>query len=292
MPLRLGVQTALSEQRLPNFVYIGPDKAGSTWIYETLRWHPQVFMSDAKELFFFDQFFDRGLEWYGSFFESADPTHAIVGEISHDYLYSSLARERIAAALPDVKLMVCLREPVSRAFSAYLYMVRQGRVSGTFEEAMESEPELSDHGAYATHLEPYISTFGGDQIYAAVFDDLESDSGTFAKALFGWLEIEARPLPAEKQQRVLAAAAPRFGPLAWAAKRGAMVTRRAGFPAAVTRVKRLSLIQKALYREYGEEDRPPLNPDLRARYTSQFAPEVQRLDDLLSLNLADRWGYK
>ena len=49
---------------LPNLVYIGPDKAGSTWLFGLLNRHPDVFMTPAKDLYFFDRYYDKGIEWY------------------------------------------------------------------------------------------------------------------------------------------------------------------------------------------------------------------------------------
>ena len=46
---------------LPNLVYIGPDKAGSTWLFHLLTHHEDVFVTPAKDLYFFDRFFDNGL---------------------------------------------------------------------------------------------------------------------------------------------------------------------------------------------------------------------------------------
>ena len=61
--------------RLPNFIYIGPDKAGSSWLHEVLIRHEQVFMPDAKDLYFFDRYYDRGVSWYATQFKDAGPGH-------------------------------------------------------------------------------------------------------------------------------------------------------------------------------------------------------------------------
>ena len=68
----------------PTFLYIGAARAGSSWMYEILREHPDVFVPLAKDIYFFDKHYDRGLQWYRSFFASAGGRRAI-GELSHDY---------------------------------------------------------------------------------------------------------------------------------------------------------------------------------------------------------------
>ena len=77
--------------RLPNFLYIGPDKAGSSWLHEALLHHPNIFLSEAKDLYFFDRYYDRGLAWYASQFRNAQPIHTVVGEVCPDYLASPVA---------------------------------------------------------------------------------------------------------------------------------------------------------------------------------------------------------
>lgn len=79
----------------PNFIYIGPDKAGSSWLHEVLLTHHQVFMPPAKDLYFFDRYYDRGLGWYLGQFAGATSDQSVVGEVCQDYLFSSQAPLRI-----------------------------------------------------------------------------------------------------------------------------------------------------------------------------------------------------
>ena len=72
--------------RLPNFLHIGPGKSGSSWLHETLTLHPEVYLSEAKDLYFFSRYYDRGLDWYRKQFRPARPSHRVVGEVCPDYL--------------------------------------------------------------------------------------------------------------------------------------------------------------------------------------------------------------
>ena len=56
---------------LPNFLHIGPSKSGSTWLHEVLIGHPEVYLSQAKDLYFFNRYYDRGPGWYRAQFRSA-----------------------------------------------------------------------------------------------------------------------------------------------------------------------------------------------------------------------------
>src|SRR5437868_1940103 len=140
----------------PTFLFIGPDKSGSTWLSEILRQHPACFVPPLKDIYFFDRYYDRGLSWYLSQFDGAPASARAVGELSHDYLFSTQAADRIRNDLSGVSLLVCLREPVERTFSHYLYMVRSGRTTESFEDALEHFPELVENSRYATHLRTYL----------------------------------------------------------------------------------------------------------------------------------------
>ncbi len=193
----------------PNFIYIGPDKAGSSWLHECLLTHPQVFMPVAKDLYFFDRYYDRGLSWYLSQFSDATPTQRVVGEVCQDYLFCSEAPARIEESLGTARFMVTLRDPADRAFSSYLYMLKQGQTPGTFLEALEGRPELIEHGRYATGIERFVDRFGKDQLYVAVFDDLVADPQAFIDALLVWLEIDPMTLSDELLQARLPAGSAR-----------------------------------------------------------------------------------
>jgi len=89
---------------LPNFLHIGPSKSGSTWLHEVLIGHPEVYLTQAKDLYFFNRYYDRGPGWYRSQFRSVQREHKIIGEVCPDYLSCGEAPERIHACLgPDVR---------------------------------------------------------------------------------------------------------------------------------------------------------------------------------------------
>jgi len=128
----------------PTFLFIGPDKSGSTWLYEVLRQHAQCFVPPVKDIYFFDRYYERGLDWYFRFFEAAPPGTLAAGELSHDYLFSSAAAERIAQDLPGVKLITSLRDPAERTFSHYLYMIRSGRTRLDFADFSHADLSHAD----------------------------------------------------------------------------------------------------------------------------------------------------
>lgn len=121
----------------PNFLLIGAHKAGTSSLAAYLDAHPEVFVVPEKETHFFDEHFDRGIAWYESRFDGARGERA-VGEATPTYLYLDDALERMAHHLPDVKLLVLLRNPVDRAYSHY-WWTRVVFERRTFEEAARAE---------------------------------------------------------------------------------------------------------------------------------------------------------
>lgn len=275
---------------VPNFLYIGPDKAGSSWLHEVLLTHPQVFMPVAKDLYFFDRYYDRGLDWYLSQFASATPTQVVVGEVCQDYLFCPQAPKRIAESLGTARFMVTLRDPADRAFSSYLYMLKQGQLPGTFLEALESRPELIEHGRYATGVARFTEHFPVDSLYIGVFDDLVEDPKEFIDNLLRWLEIDPLVLSDEALATRLPAGAARSPLVARWARRAADIVRERDGANLVGRVKRSPLVQKALYRTL-TDDKPVMSSEERLTVQRLLADEIASLDRDFGLSLAKRWGW-
>ncbi len=127
---------------LPEFVVIGAQKGGTTFLYHLLTQHPLVEPAALKELHFFDAHFGEGIEWYRRCFPAPvwkGGRKSITGEATPYYLFHPLTPERMAQVLPEVRLIALLRNPVERAFSHYQKEVRNGRETLKFEEAVKAE---------------------------------------------------------------------------------------------------------------------------------------------------------
>jgi hypothetical protein len=273
--------------QLPNFLFIGADKAGSTWLFRVLQKHPQCFVPPCKDIYFFDRFYSRGLRWYTSFFQTVPPSARAVGELSHDYLYSDKAADRIASTLPGVKLLVFLRHPVERAFSEYLYLVRSGLARpNKLRETLSANSDPIEHSRYAQHLPRYIDRFPTDQIGIFEYEDLSTDPVAFAAAIYSFLGVDHADT-IDYHERVLPAARPRSTVLARGAKVGATLTRTAGFPGIVGRVKS-SRLTRTLYAPYTEQNRPTLQPEDRQWLHAKLDPDVVELESLLGRSFS-RW---
>jgi hypothetical protein len=277
--------------RLPNFLHLGPGKAGSTWLHETLLRHPEVFLSEAKDLYFFSRYYDRGVDWYEQQFDRATAAHVVVGEISPDYLGSPEAPKRIAATLgPEVQLMVTLREPAERAFSAYLYARKHGLARATFRDTLDAVPLMLEEGRYATLLRRYREHFDADAIFITMFDDLRADPQAFLDRTTERLGLSRQVLDEEELGARLPASKARFLPLALVAQRGAEWARHHDGAGLVGRVKRSALVQRALYKPLG--DTAPTMSDADAAYVrGLLEPEVVGVEQDFGIDLRTRWQW-
>ena len=274
---------------MPTFAYIGTSKAGSTWLFNALAGHPEVHLASNKGLYYFDQHFDEGRQWYLDHFRGAGDRPA-VGEISHSYLSSPQAPARIAELNPDMRLLVCLREPVDRAFSDYLDLVKNGQFDGPFSAALDQYPRLLDRGRYATHLQRYLDLFPRQQLHVSLFDDLRTDPQAYADEVFAFLGIQRLELPPADLKSRMPAGTPRSTAVATAAKTMSKVAKRTGLRRLRSRVKRSVLVRQALYRPY-KDDRPTVDPALAAELRLDFVDEVRRLDAMLGRPVSSTWGY-
>ncbi len=196
----------------PDFLGLGVHKGGSSWIYLALYEHPALCVP-VKDLHFFsvDRMWRRGRSWYEDLFRQS-PHDLVCGEFSNTYFPSPSAPQRIHAFYSDVKLFVCLRNPVERAFSHYLQDLKMGHIApGTpFETALDVHPEYLEWGQYAQHLERYLDLFSRDQLLVLLFDDLVDNPAGFVRTLYQFLGADGDFVPSVLGQRVNVARLPRW----------------------------------------------------------------------------------
>ena len=203
-----------SLRMLPSFLIVGAQRAGTTALFYYLRIHPEIAPprgADAavewpKEIHFFDEKFGKGVRWYRSFFplrarqRLAERRGAslIAGEATPSYLFYPLVPERVAATLPEVRVIAMLRDPIERAYSHYQLMWRTGREKLSFEEAVAAEEKrlarererflAGDDGRlphhrhrsyiarslYAEQLERWLEHFPRDQLLVLRAEDFKT----------------------------------------------------------------------------------------------------------------------
>ena len=196
--------------RNPNFFIVGAPKCGTTALFRFLEHHPQVFLSDPKEVNFFSKkeleeqnlyyqdFKPKNEKEYLNLFKNAEKQHKIIGEASVSYLYYPDVAKRIYSFNPDSKIVILLREPVSRAWSHYLMDKRLGLVKKELMEIFKSKESIDSLnfqqyfllGNYSIQIERYIRFFGKGNVKIFFSDDLKNNTDNVVAELYQFLGIK------------------------------------------------------------------------------------------------------
>ena len=201
---------------LPNFLIVGASKSGTSSLYHYLKQHPDIFLSEKqKEGRYFSQMKNcfrgpgdtvvettvtKDEEAYKALFEGYGQEKA-VGDISPEYLYfHEQAIPLIKTTLGnDVRIIIILRNPVDRAYSAYTHFKRDKRETLSFEEALEKEMEreaqnwlwtwkYKHSGFYTAQVKAYLDSF--EHVKVFLYDDLISDQPQVLKNICAFIGVD------------------------------------------------------------------------------------------------------
>ncbi len=201
----------------PDFLIIGGEKCGTTSLYEYLIKHPHILSAKGKEVYYFDYKFQNGFGWYKTFFPKIltkkfigliKNKKILSGEATPRYLNHPHAPKRISKLLPNVKIIILLRNPIDRAFSHYNMESAIGREKLSFKDAIEHEDERitseynkmkhnenyygrkyywyshAEAGMYMKHLKQWIDLFPRNQFLIVRSEDLfEKTTETYNNVL-------------------------------------------------------------------------------------------------------------
>ncbi len=180
---------------LPDFVIIGATKAATTSLHYYLNLHPQISMSKEKELNFFvkERNWGKGLDWYKSNFNGEKPFR---GEASPNYtnfpFYKGVP-ERLHSAVPDIKLIYLVRDPIERIFSQYVHRVADGEESRSLEKALSrfTPNRYICRSQYFMQLEHYLKVFPDENILVISSEDLINNNRAVIKCVFEFLNVDS-----------------------------------------------------------------------------------------------------
>jgi hypothetical protein len=293
-----------------NTFIIGAPRSGTTSIHEYLSQHPNVFMSRLKEPRYF-AYKDEVVNYQGP----ADPVtfnrstitdreeyvnlfrgvngEKIVGETSPIYMYrADVAAENIARAVDDPRIIAILRNPVDRAYSDFLNMVRLAREPNLdFRSALEKENEriekdwspfyyYTEKGMYACQLEHYYDLFDKSKIKVFLFGDLVEDTQGIMDQIINFLGIETRELDLNRKHN-----RSRFPKLQ-------LIHKIASYPSVKSarglfRGPVWNLIDW-MRRQNLTDETPKLSASTRTRLEDKFRTEIKHLQNLIDRSL-DHW---
>lgn len=270
----------------PNFIGLGAQKCASTWIYRVLQDHPEVALSKPKELDFFSDRYVLGLDWYERCFADIALDKRAVGEISPSYLPHPLAPLRAYQYNPDFRIIVALRDPVERAYSNHLHMVRLGYLDGpdlTFERGLERIPMYLTQSMYASHLLNWLDHFALDRLHILFQEEIAMAGDIEASRLYEFLGVRADVRTPSSIARFNESRLSGQGGIHVVLRKGANVARNIGLASVIRRIREIQFVQR--WKRAGEVDLrqviPPMLEDTRRRMADQLMPEMERLRIIL-----------
>lgn len=277
----------------PDFLVISPSKCGTNTLFHLLKSHPDICMAKhVKGTRFFNRFYNRGIEWYRRLFDHC-PGNAVAGEVDETYfVYEPCIAERIHRHLPDVKLILCLRNPVDRAYSLYMQFARFGLIKEkSLKEALKTDfsyQHLVTDNFYEIYLNRFLAVFPKEQIQVILFEDLTNQMEATVKNLYRFLGVDPHFFPTDENLKRNAARDARFSHLNKLFYFVLIACRHLGFQAAIARAKQSKAVQALLFKKPEETVYPSLDPDLKQELQSLFKTPNQALAELIGRDL-DHW---
>lgn len=290
----------------PNFFIVGAIKCGTTSLYEILKSHPQVFFAELKEPNYFLTVPPTDEQAKGRFREHCtgrpeayldlyrhSGAYPAIGDASAAYLWDENSARRIHEVVPDARIIILLREPVTRAHSHYLMNRKYGfEPIPTFHEAVQKYSVVKskcawesgmyiDCGRYYDGVKRYLDTFGPKNVLILLTDDLNKQPERTLSQVTRFLGID--PLPNDRvdmKVKYNSFAIPRF-PAAYKFLRHNIFkpeVRQKYFPLALRRWLQNSPLLNS-------HDKPTIDKESRLFLQRIYGPEIVRLEELLGRKL-------
>jgi hypothetical protein len=283
-------RAAWCRRHRPDFLVIGAQRCGTTLMHRLLEEHPEVYVpKHRKEVHFFDEHYERGERWYREFFPFDREGFAAIGEVSPAYLADPKVPERIHEFDPHMRLVVMLRHPVERLWSAYHHLHRINGFTRSFEDFIREDLDAVERGKYAEQLSRYVARFPREQILVVVLEDLILDPDAELGRIQQFLELR-EPWKVDRAAliRVNENFVVRYPTLYRSARRtGQLLTDRLDQGRIASKVKR----SRAMSLFKSGESFEALTPELRATLHAYYAPDMLRLREEFGVETAT-WGVQ
>jgi hypothetical protein len=309
---------------MPEFFVVGHHKCGTSALYEMLRRHPQIYMPEIKETWYFSPELrspkkkraaterPETLEQYLSLFDGARADQR-VGENSPAYLMSATAARRIGDAQPDARIIAILREPASFLRSFHLQCLRNHvETEKDFAKAIALEHarrqgrhiprhshrphELlySNHVRYVSQLQSYETVFPPERILVLIYEDFRRDNEATIRRVLGFLDVDdSVPIELIEANPSFDVRSPKLNELVRSVYIGrGPVSRavKASVKSVTSQEVRQDLLQHVRRRViYGQPQSADETVMLELR--RRFKDEVVALSEHLDRDLVRVWGY-
>ncbi|HEX3434361.1 MAG TPA: sulfotransferase domain-containing protein [Solirubrobacteraceae bacterium] len=317
---------AATVARSPDFLIVGHQKCGTTALYMMLSQHPQVFMPDVKEPWYFARElrapFDKPsmrnrpntLEDYLSLFADARADQ-VAGEASPQMVRSHLAAQEIAELRPDARIVVLLREPAAFLRSLHLQFVsthiedepdlgkalelEESRRHGDQLPSRSLSPQsllYSDHVRYAEQLQRLHDAFPREQVLVLIYEEFRRDNMATLRQVLEFLGVDPdAPIEPVETKKLEDVRSMRLHQLRRAirkaglnpASRGRVVKALDALPPRALTGDSIS----AAFRRVAYRPQRPADDELMLELRRRFKPQVEAAGEYLGRDLVTLWGY-
>jgi hypothetical protein len=178
---------------LPNLIIIGAPKCGTSSMHFYLGQHPQIYMSQPKELNFFllEKNWDKGEIWYRSHFKKQAMIRGESSPMYSNAFQFSDVPERMNRLIPDARLIYLVRDPIQRIISHYIHSTALGKTSESIEECLKSpDNNYVQYSQYYIQLKHYLKYYSLSQICIITSEDLYNSRYETLQKVFRFLEVE------------------------------------------------------------------------------------------------------
>ncbi|MFT7462980.1 MAG: hypothetical protein ACI9EF_001322 [Pseudohongiellaceae bacterium] len=184
-----------SDLVLPGFLGIGAVKAGTTWLHHNLRPHPGLYLPIQKPVYFWDRHREKGLESYSRILSPG--REQLIGEFTAAYsVLPKHTKQELRELIPDLKLVLVLREPKSRAWSEArmeLTLIQERDASElTTDDYLEflRSKKCTERGDYPAMIRAWLEFFPREQLFIGLYDDIIRRPQGFLTEIFNFLEVD------------------------------------------------------------------------------------------------------
>jgi hypothetical protein len=269
-----------------DFLGIGALKAATTTLHVLLAAHPQIcFPRHVKEVSFFDRHYQRGSDWYHGLFEPGPGQFC--GEITPNYIYEPACPSRIAALLPQVKMILLLRDPVRRIYSQYTHFRQQSYYRGDFATYLSEHPNALERSLYHRQLQRYWDHFPREQIRIVLFETFVAQPEATIAEVCRFIGVDDRFRPPPK--RSAPSTVPR---LPWLYGLGSRTMTRLydwQLTPVIAAIKRTGIQRWMLSRRVDRSVFPPMGEVERRQLVSRIEPDLAALEAALGFDLRQVW---
>jgi hypothetical protein len=292
-----------------NFFMVGAPKTATTALSQYLRMHPNVFMCEPKEPYYFSSDigpspYARDLRQYLGLFAAASPQHTVVAEASTIYLSSNVACQRIFDFNPEAKILVTLRNPVDLVHAWHSEMLYAGeesvkdftqawalqerRARGKELSHLCARPPLLQYkkiGMLGAGLKKYVDQFGKSRVCWILFDDFAADPRAEYLRLLDFLQL---PIEVPQQFTTFNSNKRHRSPVL--GKSARFLRQRLARPMnaafSLVGMHRSGLMDRLDRINTRKVERPPIPLGVRQQLQAEFRSDIQLLESLIGRDLS------